>query len=162
VEGTGALALELGDTVTLTKDATGAFTEEHMHTAVELNGPLYAESVPGTAEVAAALKRLGRQPAMSQVFELAAFTVREGHQQALLAERKAMLTALGRVFPGLMSAWLTQRDDGSWLDVILWHSREQAENAAAHVTEVPEAAAWFSHIDQARGIEHLEVRSPKD
>jgi hypothetical protein len=40
---------------------------------------------------------------MSQVFELAAFTVREGHQQALLAERKKMITALGRAFPGLMS-----------------------------------------------------------
>ena len=96
---------------------------------------------------------------MSQVFELAAFTVREGHQQALLAERDAMITALCGAFPGLMSAWLTQRDDGSWLDVILWRSREQAEHAAAHVTDVPEAAAWFAHIDQSRGLEHVEVRT---
>ena len=99
---------------------------------------------------------------MSQVFELAAFTVREGHQHALLAERNGMITALGCAFPGLMSAWLTQRDDGSWLDVILWRGRAQAEHAAVHVTEVPEAAAWFTHIDQSRGIEHLEVRSPNE
>ena len=30
------------------------------------------------------------------------------------------------------------------------------------VDEVPEAAAWFTHIDQSRGIEHLEVRSPNE
>ena len=73
-----------------------------------------------------------------------------------------MITALSCAFPGLISAWLTQRADGSWLDMILWRSREEAEDAAAHVTEIPEAAAWFTHIDQSRGIEHLEVRSPGD
>jgi hypothetical protein len=41
--------------------------------------------------------------------------------------------------------------------VILWETREAAEYSAKHVTEVPEAAAWFAHIDQSRGIEHLEV-----
>lgn len=86
--------------------------------------------------------------------------MREGHQQALLAERKAVITALGRAFSGLLSAWLSQRDDGSWLDVILWRSREQAEHPTAHATEVPEAAAWFTHIDQSRGIEHSRLRVP--
>jgi hypothetical protein len=94
---------------------------------------------------------------MNEVFELAAFTVREGHEQALLAERAAMIAAMRGAFPGLRSAWLTRREDGSWLDVILWRSRDDAEYSAAHVTEVPEAAAWFTHIDESRGIEHLEV-----
>ena len=96
---------------------------------------------------------------MTEVFELAAFTVREGHERALLAERGAMISAMRRAFPGLESAWLTQREDGSWLDVILWRSRDDAEYSAAHVTEVPEAAAWFTYIDESRGIEHLDVRS---
>jgi hypothetical protein len=94
---------------------------------------------------------------MTEVFELAAFTAREGHQRALLAERAAMIAAMRRAFPGLKSAWLTQRQDGSWLDVILWGNRDDAEYSAAHVTEVPEAAAWFTHIDEPRGIEHLHV-----
>lgn len=94
---------------------------------------------------------------MSQVFEHAAFTVRDGHQQALLDERQGMIGALRRAFPGLVSAWLARREDGSWLDVILWETREAAEYSAKHVTEVPEAAAWFAHIDESRGIEHLEV-----
>jgi hypothetical protein len=94
---------------------------------------------------------------MTEVFELAAFTAREGHQRAVLAERAAMIAAMRRAFPGLKSAWLTQRQDGSWLDVILWGNRDDAEYSAAHVTEVPEAAAWFTHIDESRGIEHLQV-----
>ena len=96
---------------------------------------------------------------MTQVFELAAFTVRDGHEEALLDERPAMIAAMRRTFPGLVSAWLTQRDDGSWLDTILWRSREDAQHSAAHVTEVPEAAAWFTHISESRGIEHLAVRA---
>jgi Antibiotic biosynthesis monooxygenase len=96
---------------------------------------------------------------MAEVFELAAFTVHEGQEQALLAERTVVIAALRRAFPGLLSAWLTQRDDGSWLDVILWRSHEEAHYAATHVTEVPEAAAWFTHIAESRGIEHLKVLS---
>jgi hypothetical protein len=46
----------------------------------------------------------------------------------------------------VLAVWLTQRDDGSWLDVILWQSREGAEHAARHVTEVPEAADWFTQM----------------
>jgi nicotinamidase-related amidase len=56
VEGTGRWALELGYSVTLVKDATAAFSGEHMHAAVELNGPLYAESVLTTDDVIARLK----------------------------------------------------------------------------------------------------------
>lgn len=99
---------------------------------------------------------------MTQVFELAAFTVRDGHEQALLDERPAMMAAMRRAFPGLVSAWLTQRDDGSWLDTILWRSREHAEHSAAHTTEIPQAAAWFAHIGESRGIEYLAVRAADD
>jgi ABC-type arginine transport system permease subunit len=94
---------------------------------------------------------------MTQVFELASFTVRHGEEEALLAERPVMIAALRKAFPGLASAWLTKREDGSWVDVILWDSRESAEHSAAHATEVSEAAAWFGHIDEFRGIEHLDV-----
>ncbi len=94
---------------------------------------------------------------MTQVFEHAAFTVREGHEQAFLDERPAMIGAMRRAFPGLVSAWLTRRQDGSWLDVIMWESGNAAEYSAKHVTEVPDAVAWFSHIDESRGIEHVEV-----
>jgi hypothetical protein len=90
-------------------------------------------------------------------FELASFTVRPEDEAALLAERGQMIEALQRAFPAALAAWLAKQDDGSWLDVILWRSREEAEKAARRIAEVPEARAWFAHIAESRGIRHVEV-----
>jgi hypothetical protein len=94
---------------------------------------------------------------MSLTFELAAFTVRQENEAALLAERAEMIAALQRAFPAALAAWLTRQDDGSWLDVVLWRSREDAEEAARNVHRVPEAKAWFRHIAESRGLRHVEV-----
>jgi hypothetical protein len=94
---------------------------------------------------------------MALTFELATFTVRAGEEAAHLAERPQMIAALGRAFPGVLGAWLARRDDGSWIDVILWHSREEAEAAANHVDGVPAAKAWFGHIAESHGLQHVEV-----
>jgi hypothetical protein len=55
------------------------------------------------------------------------------------------------------AAWLTKQDDGSWLDVILWSSREAAEKAAQRINELPEARSWFRHIAESQGLRHAEV-----
>jgi hypothetical protein len=94
---------------------------------------------------------------MTPAFELAAFTVRDGAEAAMLAERPAMIEALRQAFPGLLAAWLTKRDDGSWLDVILWRTRAEAEIAAKHVNDVPEAKAWFRHIADSHGVQHVDI-----
>jgi hypothetical protein len=90
-------------------------------------------------------------------FELAHFTVRDGEEDALIAERAEMLRALRRAFPAARAAWLTKQDDGSWLDVILWSSREAAEEAARRIDELPEARAWFRHINESHGVRHIDV-----
>ena len=90
-------------------------------------------------------------------FELASFTVRPEDEAALLAERGQMIEALQRAFPAALAAWLTKQGDGSWLDVILWRSREEAEEAARRIDEVPEARAWFRHVAESHGIRHVEV-----
>jgi hypothetical protein len=94
---------------------------------------------------------------MKPAFELAAFTVRDGAEAAMLAERQAMIGALSQAFPGLLAAWLTKRDDGSWLDLILWRTRAEAEAAARHVNEVPQAKAWFRHIAESQGLQHVDI-----
>jgi hypothetical protein len=94
---------------------------------------------------------------MALTFELATFTVRDGAEASLVAERPQMIAALGRAFPGLLGAWLARRDDGSWIDVILWQSREEAEQAAGGVDGVPAAKAWFRHIAESHGLQHVEV-----
>jgi hypothetical protein len=89
--------------------------------------------------------------------ELASFTLRDDAERALLAERPEMLAALRHTFPGVVAAWLTKQDDGSWLDVILWRSRREAEEAARTIHNVPEAKRWFRHIAESKGVRHVEV-----
>jgi hypothetical protein len=94
---------------------------------------------------------------MPLTFELASFRVAPNDEAALLEERPEMMTALRRAFPGALGAWLTRQDDGSWLDIILWRSREEAEDAAKRIDEIPEARAWFRHIAESHGLRHVEV-----
>jgi hypothetical protein len=95
---------------------------------------------------------------MTMVLELAAFTIHDGAEETMLAERPAMVEALRRRFPACLAAFLTKEDDGSWLDVILWRSREEAEEAARLVNTVPEAKEWFRHIAESGGLRHVAVR----
>jgi hypothetical protein len=94
---------------------------------------------------------------MALTFEFATFTVREGEEEALLTERPQMIEALRRAFPGLLAAWLTKQDDGSWTDVILWQTRAEAERAAKQAKDIPEARAWFRHIGESRSLRHAQV-----
>jgi hypothetical protein len=94
---------------------------------------------------------------MALVFELAEFTVHDDDEPALVAERPEMVRALQQAFPDALAAWLTKQDDGSWLDVILWRSRQAAEEAARRIDDVPEARSWFRHIAESRGLRHVEV-----
>jgi hypothetical protein len=86
-----------------------------------------------------------------------AFRVRAEDERSLVEERPAMIAALRRAFPGALAAWLCKQDDGSWLDVLLWRSREEAEDAASRIDEVPEAKRWFRHITESQGVRHVEV-----
>jgi hypothetical protein len=94
---------------------------------------------------------------MSLTLELVAFRVRSEDERSLVEERPAMIGALQRAFPGALAAWLCRQDDGSWLDVILWRSREEAEDAASRINEVPAAKRWFRHITESQGVRHVDV-----
>ncbi len=55
VEATVRFAAELGYDVTMVKDATTSYSPEHMHAALEINIPNYANAVVTAAEVVAAI-----------------------------------------------------------------------------------------------------------
>jgi hypothetical protein len=95
---------------------------------------------------------------MTMVIELARFTIHDGAEDKLLAERPAMIDALRRRFPACLAAYLTKEDDGSWLDVLLWRDRVEAEEAARLVDTVPECREWFRHIAKSGGLRHLAVK----
>lgn len=94
---------------------------------------------------------------MGLTLELVSFAVRQEDEGAMLAERPEMIAAVQRALPGVLGAWLTKQDDGSWLDMLLWRSREEAEVAIQRIGEVPAARRWFRHIAESKGIRHVEV-----
>ena len=55
VEATVRYAAELGYEVTMVKDATASYSEEHMHAALDLNIPNYASAMVTAQEMAGAL-----------------------------------------------------------------------------------------------------------
>jgi ureidoacrylate peracid hydrolase len=59
VEATVRYAAELGYEVTMVKDATASYSDEHMRAALDVNIPNYAGAVVTTVEIVAALASLG-------------------------------------------------------------------------------------------------------
>jgi ureidoacrylate peracid hydrolase len=60
VEATVRFAAELGYDVTLVKDATADYSDEHMHAALDINLPSYANAIFATKEVVDGLSSLIR------------------------------------------------------------------------------------------------------
>ena len=55
VEATVRYAAELGYEVTVVKDATASYSDEHMHAALEVNLPNYASAIVNTDEIVGTL-----------------------------------------------------------------------------------------------------------
>ena len=55
VEATVRYAAELGYEVTVVKDATASYSDEHMHASLEVNLPNYASAIVTTDEIVAAI-----------------------------------------------------------------------------------------------------------
>jgi ureidoacrylate peracid hydrolase len=51
IEATGRFAAELGYHVTMVKDATADYSEDHMHAALDFNMPNYAIAIVTTSQV---------------------------------------------------------------------------------------------------------------
>ena len=58
VEATVRFAAELGYEVTVVRDATADYSEEHMHAALDVNLPSYASAIVSTEEIVAAISSL--------------------------------------------------------------------------------------------------------
>jgi hypothetical protein len=73
------------------------------------------------------------------------FTTDPADTDELIARRAALVAAVRRSTPGLVEARLTRLDDGTWIDMWHWDTREHAQAAVtlAHAGRFPEAGAAF-------------------
>jgi hypothetical protein len=95
---------------------------------------------------------------MADALEVVRFIVAPEERKAFLRDRPAAIAALRERFGGLLDATLAELDDGTWIDVLRWRSREEALAAAEQFSSIPQAASWASHIAEVREMAHGEVR----
>lgn len=95
---------------------------------------------------------------MTEHLELVHFDVAPEQRDELLSLRPGAIDALRSAYPGLLDARLAELDDGTWMDVVRWRSREEAEAAAAGMPELEAARAWVSLIAEVRDMRHAAVR----
>jgi hypothetical protein len=60
----------------------------------------------------------------------------------------------------MLDAQLVHLDDGTWLDIVTWDSREAAERAAAQFLAIPEAGAMAGLLEEVMSFWHGEGAEP--
>ncbi|WP_405640976.1 hypothetical protein [Streptomyces uncialis] len=94
---------------------------------------------------------------MSHVVEITRVAVKPGEEDALVADRPAMLKAFARDRSGFRGAYLTRLDGGDWLDIVLWETAADADASHDKGPNLPEIGAFFSHIAELKSMEHANV-----
>ena len=97
---------------------------------------------------------------MSVVYEVVHSRIRVDAEADMLALRPAMINAVRDRCPGMLNAQLVHLDDGTWLDIVTWESREAVERAAAEFPSIPEAAAMAGLLDEIISFWHGEAAEP--
>lgn len=93
---------------------------------------------------------------MSAVIEYVRFDVTDVEE--LTKTRDALVAHLRNVYGnGLISTYLGVFDDGSVVDVMIWASREVADQAAAEILTDPAAAPFLSKISGVQEMRHAKV-----
>jgi hypothetical protein len=82
------------------------------------------------------------------VLELACFRAHPKHVAALVGRGGPLVHALRRRYPGLRKMQVARVDDGRWLQLGFWDSREGAEAAASEVFDMPEMSDWLAQVDE--------------
>ena len=84
------------------------------------------------------------------------------HAEDFLASTDAMLDTIRRHFDGLLHFQRAKLEDGSYVDLVLWRSLEDAQRAAAGVMEIPELAKCFASIDRMVEMIHGDLNVTRD
>jgi heme-degrading monooxygenase HmoA len=76
---------------------------------------------------------------MPEFYEIVHAKVRDGAEDEMLRRRPRLEAGVKEKLPGLLDILLVRLDDGTYLDVLRWESREAADAAIEKFADVPEA-----------------------
>lgn len=89
---------------------------------------------------------------MAEFFEVVHAKVREGAEEEMLSRRPALEEGVRDKLPGLLDIRLVRLEDGTYLDVLRWQSREAADAAVEKFAEVDEAEEIHAFLPE--GLAH--------
>jgi len=76
---------------------------------------------------------------MPEFYDVVHAKVLDGAEEEMLSRRPALEAGVRERLPGLLDIRLIRLDDGTYLDVLRWESREAADAAIEEFAEIPEA-----------------------
>ena len=85
---------------------------------------------------------------MPEFHEIVHARIRDGVEERMLNRRPALEAAVREKLPGLLDMRLVRLDDGTYLDVLRWESRESADAAVEKFAEIPEAGEIHEFVEE--------------
>ena len=85
---------------------------------------------------------------MPAFYEVVHAKVRGDAEEEMLSRRPELEAGVREELPGLLDIRLIRLDDGTYLDVLRWESREAADAATELFAEVPEAAEMHGFLPE--------------
>jgi len=101
---------------------------------------------------------------MSHVIEWAPFRLKNGVTEAdILAASDALQVAFLASQPGFVRRELVRADDGRYIDIVCWATKEAADEAVANAAKSASCGRYFSlmqaedHDDPNAAVSHFRV-----
>jgi heme-degrading monooxygenase HmoA len=76
---------------------------------------------------------------MPEFYDVVHANVRDGAEEEMLSRRPALEAGARENLPGLLEIHLLRLDDGTYIDLLRWESREAADAAIERFANVPVA-----------------------
>jgi heme-degrading monooxygenase HmoA len=76
---------------------------------------------------------------MPEFYDIVHAKVRDGADEEMMRRRPALEAGVRNKLPGLLDIHLLRLDDGTYIDLLRWESREAADAAIEEFANVPEA-----------------------
>jgi len=76
---------------------------------------------------------------MAEFYDIVPAKVRDGADEEMIRRRPTLEAGVREKLPGLLDIHLLRLDDGTYIDLLRWESREAADAAIEKFANVPEA-----------------------
>jgi len=94
----------------------------------------------------------------AKTIEVVTFNLKEGVSKEEGSKKLATLNDLVRTFDGFIKRSISCNEQGKWVDIVYWTSKELAPDAAKSVAENPTAMEAFQVIDEnSIQMNHYEI-----